>query len=159
LKGELSMIFNEDQRREIDELLSGNMNQPVKVVYFTQDQPSLELPVQVEVTPCEYCTETEEMLKELAGLSSKLELEVYDYIKDKDKVEQYGIEGVPALALVGEKDYGIRYYGIPSGYEFSALLDGLINVSKGETKLTDDTRRALAEIKGPVHLRVFVTPT
>lgn len=153
------MIFNDDQRREIDELLSGSMDQPVKVVYFTQDEPSIELPVSVEVTPCEYCKETEEMLKELAGLSDKVQLEVYDFVKDKDKVDQYGIEAVPALAMVGEKDYGIRYYGIPSGYEFSALLDSLINVSKRETKLTDATRQALVDIKEPIHLKVFVTPT
>jgi glutaredoxin-like protein len=152
-------IFTEDQRREIDELLRGNMDQGVKIIYFTQDEPSIELPVSVEVTPCEYCKETEEMLKELAGISEKLSIEVYDFIKDKDKVEQYGIEAVPALALVGDKDYGIRYYGIPSGYEFSALLDGLINVSKRQTKLSDSTKQALADITEPVHLRVFVTPT
>lgn len=153
------MVFTEDQKREIDELLSTSLDQSVTVIYFTQDEPSMELPVQVEVTPCEYCKDTEDMLKELTGISDKLNIEVYDFIKDKDKVEQYEIEGVPALALVGDKDYGIRYYGIPSGYEFSALLDGLINVSKRQTKLSDSTRKTLADIQEPVHIRVFVTPT
>ncbi|MCL6473103.1 MAG: thioredoxin family protein [Firmicutes bacterium] len=153
------MIFTDEQRREINELLSSNLEQPVTVVFFTQDEPSIELPVKVEVTPCEYCKETEEMLRELTGLSDKLNIEVYDFIKDKDKVGQYSIDGVPALALIGDRDYGIRYYGIPSGYEFSALLDGLINVSKRKTKLSEDTKRKLAEIQQPVRMRVFVTPT
>lgn len=153
------MVFNEDQRREIDELLRGNLEQPITIVYFTQEEPSIELPVQVEITPCEYCKETEEMLKELTGMSDKVNYEIYDFIRDKDKVEQYGIEGVPAMAIVGEKDYGIRYYGIPSGYEFSALLDAMINTSKRHTKLSDNTKQMLGEIREPVHMRVFVTPT
>jgi len=153
------MIFSDDQRREIDELLSANLDQRVKVVYFTQDEPSIDLPVHVEITPCEYCKETEEMLKELSDISDKVDLQVYDFVKDKEKVEEYGITGVPAIAIVGEMDYGIRYYGIPSGYEFSALLDAFINVSKRQTKLSDSTKQELASIQKPVNLKVFVTPT
>lgn len=153
------MIFSEDQKREIDELFKENLQQPVKIIYFTQEEPSIELPVHVEVTPCEYCKETEEMLKELSEMSDKVELEVYDFIKDKDKVERYGIEVVPALAVIGDKDYGVRYYGIPSGYEFSTLLDALINASMRHTKLSEDTRQMVASIQEPVHMRVFVTPT
>ncbi|MDI6716160.1 MAG: hypothetical protein QME63_04360 [Actinomycetota bacterium] len=153
------MIFAEDQRRQINELLQSNLEQPVTVVYFTQEEPSLELPTEVEVMPCEFCKETGEMLKELSGISDKINLEVYDFIRDKDKVEQYKIEGVPALALIGDRDYGIRYYGIPSGYEFTALLDGLINVSKRRSKLSDRTKHILGSITEPIHLRVFVTPT
>jgi len=153
------MIFSDDQRREIDELLSANLDQRVKVVYFTQDEPSIDLPAHVEIMPCEYCKETEEMLKELSDISDKVDLEVYDFVKDKEKVEEYGIEVVPAIAIVGEVDYGIRYYGIPSGYEFSALLDAFINVSKGQTKLSESTKQELASIQKPVSLKVFVTPT
>lgn len=153
------MILNEDQKREVSELLQGGMEQPVNIIYFTQEKPSLELPVEVEVSPCEFCEETEQLLTEIAELSGKLNLKVYDFIKDKDKVEEYGIGEVPATVVAGDKDYGIRYYGIPSGYEFSALLDAIINVSKRKGKLSDSTREALTAIKEPVHIRVFVTPT
>ncbi|HZD59976.1 MAG TPA: thioredoxin family protein [Anaerolineae bacterium] len=153
------MILNDEQRREVSELLEGNLEQSVKIVYFTQQKPSIELPVEVGVSPCEYCEETEELLKEISDLSDKLAIEIYDYIKDKDKVEQYEISDVPATILLGDKDYGIRYYGIPSGYEFSALLETMINVSKRQSKLTDSTKEVLASIEKPVHMKVFVTPT
>ena len=153
------MILSDEQKREITELLQGNLEQPVTIVYFTQEKPSLELPVEVEISPCEYCEETEQLLRELSELSDKLKLEVYDFVKDKEQVERYEVNEVPVLALIGDKDYGIRYYGIPSGYEFSTLLDAIINVSKRHTKLSDSTREALAAIEEPVHIKVFVTPT
>lgn len=153
------MIFSDDQRREITELLQETLEQQVTIVYFTQDEPSIDLPVQVEITPCEYCEETRQMLKELTELSDKLDLEVYDFVRDKDKAEQYGITDVPAMALLGEKDYGIRYYGIPSGYEFSALLDAIVHVSRRRTTLTEDTKRVLDDLEEDVDIKVFVTPT
>lgn len=153
------MILTEDQKHEVSELLQSNLDKKVTIVYFTQEKPSIELPVQVDVSPCEYCEETEQLLREISDLSDKLELEVYDLVKDVNQVQRYGISEVPALALVGDKDYGIRYYGIPSGYEFSSLLDAIINVSKRQTKLSDNTKEMIASIKEPVHMRVFVTPT
>lgn len=153
------MIFSEEQKREIIELLKGMIEQPVNIVFFTQEKPSIELPVQVEVTPCEYCEETEQMLRELSELSEKLNLVVYDFVKDEDKAREYGIKSVPATVVAGDKDYGIRYYGIPSGYEFSALLDALVNVSRRKTQLSEDTKRILSDINSPINMQVFVTPT
>jgi len=153
------MILNEEQRQEIIQLLRDNLEQQVTIVYFTQEQPSMELPVHVQVSPCEYCTETEQLLRELSELSDKLNLEIYDLVKDRERAEQLGITEVPALALIGDKDYGIRYYGIPSGYEFSTLLDAIINISKRRTKLADSTKEILASIEEPVQIKVFVTPT
>ncbi|MDL5504128.1 MAG: thioredoxin family protein, partial [Candidatus Methanoperedens sp.] len=60
---------------------------------------------------------------------------------------------------VGKIDYGIRYYGVPAGYELAVLIDTIIDVSKGKTSLSDALKTKLAEIKKPVHLQVFVSPT
>ncbi|HSQ16551.1 MAG TPA: glutaredoxin, partial [Anaerolineales bacterium] len=56
-------------------------------------------------------------------------------------------------------DYGIRYAGIPSGYEFSSLIQSLVLVSGRDSGLAPETRQALADLKQPVLLQVFVTPT
>jgi glutaredoxin-like protein len=152
-------MFSDIQKQEITDLLQSMLEQPVNIILFTQDEPSMELPVQVEVTPCEYCEETEQMLRELTELSDKLSLVVYDFVKDNDKAQEYGIKDVPATVIAGDKDYGIRYYGVPSGYEFSALLDALMHVSRRKTRLSEDTRRMLAEIDKPITMQVFVTPT
>jgi len=78
---------------------------------------------------------------------------------DGDKAKQYGIEKIPALAIVGKKDYGVRIYGIPYGYELQTLVEAIVNVSKGTTDLSEKTRSILADVKAPVHIQVFVTLT
>ena len=60
------------------------------------------------------------LLEEIVALSPLLHLEIYNFLLDKDKVDLYGIDKIPAI-VVERKDYGIRFYGIPAGYEFSGL--------------------------------------
>jgi len=59
----------------------------------------------------------------------------------------------------GARDYGVRFLGIPAGYEFSNLIDSIIAVSNGEAALTDDTKASLAALAGDVQIKVFSTPT
>ncbi|GAB4369868.1 MAG: thioredoxin family protein [Calditrichia bacterium] len=132
----------------VQDILS-KLPRKVKLVYFTQE---LE---------CQYCRETRQLLEELKALSNgNLELEVYNFINDKDQVEKYHIDKIPATVVMAEdKDYGIRYYGIPSGYEFSSLLEDIQQVAKGDPEVSEDTRTKIAKITQPLRLQVFVTPT
>lgn len=139
-------LLQEDVTVEIRRRLS-EMVAPVKIIHFTQ-----ELNV-------EYGRETRQVLEELAGLSDQLSLEVYDFILDKDRVAEYGVDKVPATVIRNGKDYGIRYYGMPAGYEFSTLLEVILDVSKGHSGLSDESKQRLASLTEPVHLEVFVTPT
>jgi glutaredoxin-like protein len=120
----------------------------VKLVVFTQD------------FECQFCKETREIAEEVAGLSDKIEAEVYDFVGDKEQAEKYGVDKIPAIVILGDdKDYGIRYYGIPSGYEFSSLVEDILMVSQGQSGLSEATRKKLAGVNVPVHMQVFVTPT
>ncbi|OQX84397.1 MAG: glutaredoxin [Candidatus Latescibacteria bacterium 4484_7] len=140
-------ILNEQNRTEISQQLE-NMEGPVKIVCFTQE---LE---------CQYCRETKELLTELTDLSDKLTLETYNFITDKEIVEKFNIDKVPATIIMNdEKDYGIRFYGIPSGYEFASILQDILLVSKSDSGLSEDSRKKLANLEEPLHLQVFVTPT
>ncbi len=125
---------------------------PVKLMMFTQ------------TIECQYCTETRQIVEEIAALSDKITAEIYNFVTDKATADLYGIDKIPAIAILrmedeGEKDYGIRFYGIPSGYEFTSLIEDIIDVSTGESGLQPQTKMALAEITKPVHMQVFVTPT
>ena len=128
------------------------MGAPVKFVMFTQE------------TECQYCTETRQIVEEIAGLSDKITAEVFDFVADKVTAELYGIDKIPAIALVrveesGDRDYGIRFFGIPSGYEFTTLIEDVWDVSMGSTDLKPKTKEKLAKLAEPVHIQVFVTPT
>lgn len=140
-------FLSESDKNEILEMFK-ELDRPVKIINFTQ---SLE---------CTYCRETRQILEEVAELSDKIQLEVLNYLENKEKAEQYGIENqIPATIFEGEKDYGIRYYGIPSGYEFSTLIEDIIMVSKRDSGLKRETKESLSLLANPVHIRVFVTPT
>lgn len=99
------------------------------------------------------------LVQELGALSDKVCVEVYDFVKDAPIAEKYGVDKVPAIAVVGEKDYGLRFYGFPYGYEFQTLINDLIAVSRGSTDLSEEIKKRLGEVKRPVHIQVFVTLT
>ncbi|NIS39162.1 glutaredoxin [Candidatus Saccharibacteria bacterium] len=139
-------FIKDDDRKEIQKRFA-ELKHPVKIIHFTQ---------QFE---CDYCRETRELLEELAALSDKITFEVYDFQQDKDKAKQYAIDKIPATVIMSEKDYGIRFYGIPSGYEFSTLLEDIIMISKRDSGLSQSTKEKLGDLKHDLHLQVFVTPT
>ncbi len=120
---------------------------PVMLVHFTQE------------ADLQYGKETRQLLEEVAQISGKVTLDVYDFQKDNEKVAEYGIRQVPATAIRNDRDYGIRFYGLPAGYEFSTLLDAIEVVSKGDSGLKPESRQKLAQLKQPLRLQVFTTPT
>lgn len=141
----MGLIRDEDAveiRARLKELVN-----PVKLVHFTQD---LNL---------QYGREAQQVLQDLVALSDKLSLEVYNFLLDKEKVAEYGVDKVPATAVRNCKDYGIRFYGVTAGYEFSSLLDAILDVSKGDSGLGEESKEKLKKIAQPLHLEVFVTPT
>ncbi len=120
---------------------------PVRLVTFTQE------------FGCDYCTETRQLAEEVAQLSDQLTVEVYDFVADKEKAEELSIDKIPAIAAIGVEDYGVRFYGIPSGYEFTSLLHAIKLVAAGKPELSAGTLKELARITEPVHMQVFITPT
>ncbi len=108
---------------------------------------------------CIYCEDTKNLLEEIRDLSEKLELEIYDFDFSREKAEFFNIDKTPAIILENKEDYGIRYYGIPSGYEFGSLLQDIIYVSTLQTDLSMQTKDFIKKINKPIHLQVFVTPT
>jgi len=140
-------MIGEQDRQAITDLFEKAFVNDVKLVVFTQE------------FECQYCKETRGLVEELAEISDRVSAEVFDFVTDKEQVEAYGVDKIPAIAVIGEKDYGVRLYGIPSGYEFTGFIETIIAVSKGESGLSEETKKALAGLTEPVHFQVFVTPT
>jgi len=135
--------------------LTQEMVNDVRLVFFAPSAGGLTLPGE-DAQAVEY---TRQILKEMVGLSGRLTLEEHSMISEPDLAKQMNIERVPATAVIGLEDYGVRYFGIPGGYEFVTLLELILDVSKAAPPLSPDTLAAMAGLQGDVHLQVFVTPT
>lgn len=145
-------LLNANIISQVKEVFSKQLNHPVQVLYFgTQNG-------------CDYCADTLQLVSEVVELSELLELQVLDLEKDAEIAQQYHVDKAPGLVIAGKdgaeiSDFGIRFAGIPSGYEFSALIQSLILVSERDSGLQEETRQALNALIEPVHLLVFTTPT
>lgn len=141
------MGFLKDAQQKQLKTLFEKLDNSVKLVFFTQE------------IECQFCRETGQLLGEIVSLSDKITLETYNFALDKDKVERYKIDKIPAIVVEGQKDYGIRFYGIPAGYEFTSLINSIMAVSSGKSGLSKGTRSIVSQLKSPVHIQVFVTLT
>lgn len=121
---------------------------PVKLVVFSQ-----------ELVAGELCRQNERLVREVAALSDQIAVEVLNPAIDRERAEAYGVTDVPAIVVEGARDYGIRFLGVPSGYEFSNLIDAIIVASSGEASLSDATKASLAGLASDVEIKVFSTPT
>ncbi len=153
-------LLNAEIQDQVRQALAA-MTEPVKVVLFTQGEGGGA--PNIGAVDCDYCTEARQLIEEVAALSDRITLEVRDFAAEAALAEQYHIDKIPALAIMADgpapKDYGIRLYGVPSGYEFSTLIEDLLMVSQRETGLNAKTLDELKRLTQPVHIQVYVTPT
>jgi glutaredoxin-like protein len=140
-------ILREDLKSKVSRIFAQNLENEVKIRYFTQD------------FECEFCKETRMLLEELAALSHKIHLEVYDFVADAEKAKGFGVDKIPATILSGKAEYKVRFFGIPSGYEFTSLVEDIVDVSKGQSRLPPHLVSKVRSISKPLHIQVFVTPT
>jgi glutaredoxin-like protein len=140
-------LLPEDKKEQLRAEFKEKLVDPVKIIMFTQEME------------CRFCSETRQLAQDMATLSDKISVDVYDFVADAQKAQQYGINKIPAIAIIGKIDHGVRIYGIPYGYELQTLIEGIINVSRGTTDLSDKTKEIIKDIKVPVHIQVFVTLT
>jgi glutaredoxin-like protein len=140
-------ILPESQINRLKVDLSEKLVKPITLVVFTQEYE------------CNYCKDTRELAQEVASLTDKIKVQVFDLVKDKVKADEFNIDKVPAIVLVGPRKSRVEFFGIPVGYEFSTLMKDIVQLSREATELSNETRQALTAIKTPVHIKIFVTPT
>ena len=140
------VLLNESDREGLKAELA-QLSSPVRLVFFTQ------------TLDCETCPATRQILDEVASLSDQVAVEEYNLILDKEKAAEYGIDKAPAVAIISGHDTGIRYYGVPAGYEFMSLVEAVLLASSGESRLADESQAMVGAVDAPVAIQVFVTPT
>jgi alkyl hydroperoxide reductase subunit AhpF len=144
-------LLNDQIVGQIREAFSG-LKEPVAILFFGSREN------------CDYCDDTRQLLEELAAIDDRLTIKVHDIDADYDIAKLYRVDKTPGIviaAMNGDQisDYGIQYSGIPSGHEFSTLIQAILLVSGRDSGLTPQTREFLKNLKSPLYLQVFVTPT
>jgi glutaredoxin-like protein len=129
------------------------MTSTVRLLFFTQ---TLE---------CETCVQARQILDELPPLSDKIVIEEVNFLLEGDRAKLYGIDRVPAFALVGQdgsgaqRDSRVRFLGTPSGYEFISLIRAILLVGGGASMLSEASLAKVGAVSTPITMRVFTTPT
>ena len=135
-------LIEEKTKKELKHVFE-KMPHQVRLVYFTQENE------------CPACRQQRKILEETAALTDKLDLEVYDFLKDKEEAERFLVDKIPATAVLGKKDYGIRFYGLTAGYEFQSFIEAILMIASLDAGLTDEFKELIAKIDQPVHLEVM----
>jgi alkyl hydroperoxide reductase subunit AhpF len=123
----------------------------------------IEGPVKITVFASElggeHNAQTVALIREVAALAEQISVAVLNPHIDRDQASAYGVTESPAVVVEGAQDYGIRFLGIPAGYEFSNLIDSIVAVSTGRPGLSEETVTVLAGLTEDVTIKVFATPT
>ncbi len=147
----MQKILDDQVVKQIDDVFAG-LQEPVQVLYFGSREN------------CDYCDEAQQLLEEVAATNDKIELSVYDIQENPDIASQFNVTNAPGVVIAAKdgsdvRNLGIQFSGIPSGHEFSTLINDILLVSKRDSGLSEQTREFLKNLDQPLHLQVFVTPT
>jgi|PlaIllAssembly_1097288.scaffolds.fasta_scaffold89843_3 glutaredoxin-like protein len=147
----MEKVLNDQITKQITEAFA-DVQEPVQVLYFGSKDN------------CEYCNETKQLLEEVTALNAKLGLSVYDVQENQDVASKFNVTNAPGIVIAARDgaevtNLGIQFSGIPSGHEFSTLINDIVIVSKRVSGLNEKTREFLKNLDKPLHLQVFVTPT
>ena len=147
----MEKFLSEKVIRQIEEAFA-ELQEPVQVLYFGSKDH------------CETCAEAQQLLEEVSAVSDKVELRTYDLQENSDIAEKFNVTNAPGIVIAAKdnadiKNLGVQFSGIPSGYEFSTLINDILAVSMRDSGLSQTTRQFLKQLDRPVHLQVFVTPS
>jgi len=124
-----------------------HLQSKVTILVFTQE------------VECPSCRETRELIQNLAKLHPKIDVQAYDFLVESDLAKKFGVDKIPAVVFDGEKNRRMRFFGLPTGYEFAPLVEDIIDLSTGHTGLSEVSRAQIKDVSYPVHIQVFTTPT
>lgn len=148
-------FISQQDRSDLKRRFRKELKADVTIKFFTTTTSLLTLPGR----DCPTCPQTQEILEDLTSLSNKLHLEIHDYFSGIQETIDYGVDRIPAIVVGSNAGSRLKYYGTPSGYEFSTIIEDLISISRKVSPLTLNARRSLRKLNREVHIQVFVTPS
>ncbi len=152
------MVFSKQDSAQLREYFDEHLQAPVKLLVFSQSMrlPEDPLPIQHEL-----CADAVEVMSEIADHSEHIDIQIAQFDQHRDLAAKYHIEQVPAIVVLpqdeSQPDPGLRFYGLPSHYEFLTFLDVLSGLSRNEADLQPGTLKSLEKLEHNVHIKVFYT--
>jgi len=141
-------IFRPEDEARVRELFA-DLQRPVELVVA---QGPEETPLVGAARDVDFGAETEKIVGGLAELS--------DFVTMCVKQEPEGFDRYPAVSVQPEgRDVGVRYYGLPFGYELGSLIGAILEAGRDTSSLSPETLERLAALDRDVTVDVFVTPT
>lgn len=141
-------LLDDKVRQQLANILK-NMKDTVNIALFTQE------------FECPSCSDAHTFVEEFSSLSDKIKISIYDFQKDKSVADSFSVDKIPAI-VVNDKnnnDRGIKFYGLPGGYEINSFIISLLEVSGNIEPLKGDIASRIAAINKDVHIQVYVTLT
>lgn len=147
----MEKILDEQVISQIHKAFS-ELKEPVQILFFGSKDG------------CDYCADELQLLEELAATHKQLGLSTFDLDGDREMAAKFQVDKAPGIVIAAKDgdeivDLGIRFSGVPSGHEFSTLINDILLVSKRDSGLSQKTRDYLKALDQPLLLQVFVTPT
>jgi alkyl hydroperoxide reductase subunit AhpF len=139
-----SMLAEKDRKYVASTL--ADMKSDVRLVLFSRDGGE-----------CKYCDEAEGLLADIAAAAPRVTVEALSLQKDAARAQELGIDKVPGIAILGKKDHDLRYFGLPSGYDFIPFVETIRAVANDDPGISAESVAMLQKLKKPVQLSVFVT--
>ena len=140
-------IFRPEDEERIRERFDA-LDRPVELVVALGPEET-PLPGHADV---DFGAEAVRIVDELCSLSDRVTYRV--------EHEAPGLERFPAVFICPEgEDVGLRYDGLPWGFELSSLVGGIRAAGRIESSLEPESIEALLALERPVGVDVFVTPT
>ena len=146
-------ILDKSNLANLNDKFETHLNSKVSLRLFTQNNSGLIIPDK----RCDTCITTEAILTEVSSVSNNVSLEIIDFYNNEQASRELKIKRIPAT-VIGQSGRAI-FYGMPSGYEFSTLVNSIINASLDSQNLNEDLHRDLETIENPINIKVFVTPS
>lgn len=141
------MEYDEELVEELRRVFA-RLESKVRLLFFRD--PSAE---------CLYCEDIEQIL-ELLSATSGGKIVVTQHTAGSEEARRYSIDLYPAILVHGIDEWNVRFFGIPAGHEFGALVEDILDASTGRPEVSPVVVSALRQyVRRPTRIMVFVTPT
>lgn len=140
----MAVMLDESVKQQVSQRFT-DMKEPVTIrVFSTKDH-------------CLLCNEMLELVEQVGKLSDKITIKYCECDENDPEAKKYDIKNHPALVIEGDKDYGIKFFGVPAGKEFTTLVESIMLVSSRDPVLSPEIKDMLKKLQKDVNLKVFVT--